>query len=999
MANVGILEHLTLPDGNTYDIHDANAVAMTGATASAGGTSGFVPAPTAGDNEKFLKGDGTWADGGKPMVILSYGSSTWNDFITAYNNNVIVYCRASSNSNPASGSQTRLAFMAYVNNAATPTEVEFQYYRSVSSHTASQQGDQVFVYKLTSSGSWTVTARESMAKIVAGTNLSSTYSNNVLTINGDYQSMTGASSSTAGETGLVPAPSAGDEGKYLRGDGTWNSVDISGKADKADTVLTTTLSRGRKASTSVGTRSFAFGDNVTASGTDSYAQGSNTTASEEQAHAEGRYTTANGYYSHAEGNYTTASGMASHAEGTVTTATHANQHVFGEYNVEDGSSASAISRGNYVEIVGNGTGSDAKSNARALDWDGNEYLKGDLYVGCDEDSTGGTKIDMSVKADKEDTVLTSTLSRGRKASTTVGTGSFAFGNDVTASGIYAHAEGFNTSATGSYSHAEGGGTTARVYSHAEGYMTKATGDCSHSEGQYTTAQRKSQHVSGEYNVPDTTGTTGTRGSYAEIIGNGTSSSSLSNARALDWDGNERLAGELYVNCNDDSTGGTKVITTPMTGASSSVAGATGLVPAPSAGDQDKFLKANGTWATPPFPPTMGGASSTDPGVAGLVPAPAAGDQGKYLRGDGTWAEAGGTVYGNTIDMSSTDSTKVATAIGNKLDANQGSANEGKFMRVDATGAVSYEFPIERYSSISNFPATGDLAKIYIAVNTGKTYIWDASDGYVIIGEPHVYYGTSSSGSSDAEKAVTVNESFYATSDIPDGTVLYVNFTNQNTRAYSLKLNINSGGGIYVNTMAGSSDDNALRWSAGEWVQFVFLNSRWKVIRNGAMRGATFSFSGKEGLVPTPSYGDEAKFLRGDGSWAYPANMTGATASAAGAAGFVPAPSAGDQNKVLTGAGTWWTAGAPLLTPSTAFSIPSVGTPAVYDMPGLTANHELIQWNFSASAENNPPASLSWETYDGYFMITNNAGTTSETIKPVFAQMVSVAITPHVEAGE
>ena len=35
------------------------------------------------------------------------------------------------------------------------------------------------------------------------------------------QSMTGASSGTAGATGLVPAPAAGDQAKYLKGDGTW----------------------------------------------------------------------------------------------------------------------------------------------------------------------------------------------------------------------------------------------------------------------------------------------------------------------------------------------------------------------------------------------------------------------------------------------------------------------------------------------------------------------------------------------------------------------------------------------------------------------------------------------------------------------------------------------------------------------------------------------------------------------------------------------------------
>ena len=35
---------------------------------------------------------------------------------------------------------------------------------------------------------------------------------------------TGAGLSTAGLSGLVPAPSIGDEDKFLRGDGTWASV-------------------------------------------------------------------------------------------------------------------------------------------------------------------------------------------------------------------------------------------------------------------------------------------------------------------------------------------------------------------------------------------------------------------------------------------------------------------------------------------------------------------------------------------------------------------------------------------------------------------------------------------------------------------------------------------------------------------------------------------------------------------------------------------------------
>ena len=44
--------------------------------------------------------------------------------------------------------------MAYLNlnSSGAPTSVEFQYYRSVSSHTASQQGDQVYIYKLENKG-------------------------------------------------------------------------------------------------------------------------------------------------------------------------------------------------------------------------------------------------------------------------------------------------------------------------------------------------------------------------------------------------------------------------------------------------------------------------------------------------------------------------------------------------------------------------------------------------------------------------------------------------------------------------------------------------------------------------------------------------------------------------------------------------------------------------------------------------------------------------------
>lgn len=131
---------------------------------------------TGGGSVRFVE------EGGETLFLAAYGKSSYQDILNAYKKNEIVYCRASSGSNPASGSQTRMAFMAYVNNETNPTEFEFQYYRSVSSHTDAQQGDQVYVYKINSSGTWSVTVRSAFTKIVAGTGLQSTYSNGTLTI-------------------------------------------------------------------------------------------------------------------------------------------------------------------------------------------------------------------------------------------------------------------------------------------------------------------------------------------------------------------------------------------------------------------------------------------------------------------------------------------------------------------------------------------------------------------------------------------------------------------------------------------------------------------------------------------------------------------------------------------------------------------------------------------------------------------------------------------------
>lgn len=180
------------------------------------------------DDQGFMKG----------MTILSYGKSTWQDFMAAYTANKVVYCRASSNSNPASGSQTRLAFMAYVSNETNPTNVEFQYYRSVSSHSASQQGDQVYVYKLESNNKWTVTVREAMSKIATSGSATQSYANSTITISvptnvSAFTNDVGYTTNIGTITGIqMNGVSKGTSGVIDLGTVITAHQDISGKVDK-----------------------------------------------------------------------------------------------------------------------------------------------------------------------------------------------------------------------------------------------------------------------------------------------------------------------------------------------------------------------------------------------------------------------------------------------------------------------------------------------------------------------------------------------------------------------------------------------------------------------------------------------------------------------------------------------------------------------------------------------------------------------------------------------
>lgn len=157
-------------------------------------TNSYVAVPT---KTSDLTNDSGFITG---LYIADYGTSTFAEVEAAYQANTIVYCRKSD----------RMAFLAYVQSSGN--EFEFQYYRSVATHTDAQQGDQVYIYKLNRSGGWSESVREAYTKIATGTGLSKSYSNGTLTLNADSQ---------------LPAVTSSDNGKVLMVvNGVWAAASL-----------------------------------------------------------------------------------------------------------------------------------------------------------------------------------------------------------------------------------------------------------------------------------------------------------------------------------------------------------------------------------------------------------------------------------------------------------------------------------------------------------------------------------------------------------------------------------------------------------------------------------------------------------------------------------------------------------------------------------------------------------------------------------------------------
>ena len=180
--------------------------------------------------------------------------------------------------------------------------------------------------------------------------------------------------------------------------------------------------------------------------------------------------------------------------------------------------------------------------------------------------------------------------------------------------------------------------------------------------------------------------------------------------------NLSVSGKTITFTKGDGTTGT--ITTQDTnttygnfkGATASADGGSGLVPAPTKGNEGKYLKADGTWGTPANTTyaDMKGATSSAAGTHGLVPAPAAGKQSQYLRGDGTWATPTNTTY--------SDATQSAHGLM--------SVDDQKKLDGIASGANNYVHPTS--SGNKHIPSGGSAGQI-LRWSADGTAIWGADN--------------------------------------------------------------------------------------------------------------------------------------------------------------------------------------------------------------------------------------------------------------------------------
>ena len=294
---------------------------------------------------------------------------------------------------------------------------------------------------------------------------------------------------------------------------------------------------------------------------------------------------ATGTSSVAMGYSTTASGNYSTAMGNGTTASDYASLVIGQFNSSGSSatSASSFSTSAPAFVIGNGTASNAKSDAFKVMFNGDTYVSGSLFLTgteitstaaelnlLDGVSTIGDGILASVTENSNTGVRLSTsnasnhgnigsnavdLSYQANASSARGaTGRYstAAGEATTASGESSTALGYYSVASGGYGAiAMGNQTTASgANSTVMGEGGTASGSASTAMGRGTTASDYASLVIGQYNSSGSSvtnnATSFNTANTAFVIGNGTASNAKSDAFKVMFNGDTTVSNDLTV---------------------------------------------------------------------------------------------------------------------------------------------------------------------------------------------------------------------------------------------------------------------------------------------------------------------------------------------------------------------------------------------------------------------------------------------------------------------
>ena len=193
---------ITLTPNTTTNTIQIAAKTMTGATSSAAGTTGLVPAPAANKHESFLRGDGTWAT----PDIRDYG------LVTASSDGVVPKFDAADGTIDSSSTDWVL----------TNNNGSLGWYKLPAN--AFKNDNTTYTLSGTINSGYKITLTPSSGSATDAT----------------VPIMVGASADANGNIGLVPAPTKGNQGKYLRADGTWSTP--------SDTHYTTHLYVGAQSS-------------------------------------------------------------------------------------------------------------------------------------------------------------------------------------------------------------------------------------------------------------------------------------------------------------------------------------------------------------------------------------------------------------------------------------------------------------------------------------------------------------------------------------------------------------------------------------------------------------------------------------------------------------------------------------------------------------------------------------------------------------------------------